>query len=584
MRRALFIILIFSCLSVCLAGNIGGAVEAIFLKYQSNNTLNDFENAVDSILKLKEYGLEDQIAVLHSAISLLTKSNQYDKAMRFAHFGIGITKFPECDSAHASFLKQIGMIEYYSNNKMKAFESFNLASKFAKEKGILPIEATCYSNIGGILIDQNRINEAENYLKRAIDINTQIGESQVLSNLISKRLLATLYVRKGMHKEANVLFEHITQKVYQLNDTLLICSNLVFHAEQLMLLNSNEKAYLKTKEAMILAKSLKNKQDLYMTMSTHAKALTSLKKYEEASRIRNEMLSLQSEMFAKESQKQLIELETKYKVKNIEQEKVLLENENEFKRIEIERSNSEKSIQRLLFGGILLLITLVAFVYLIWKRNKDKVQQELYKRKELEAIVEAQELERNRVAKELHDGIVQDLTVMKLKVGSIINNTESSHSITDFENSISNAIREVREISYQMMPVVLRTSGLVDAFTELLERSFIPLEISYDFTHFDRKSRFEEKIEIAIYRIGQILINNIIRHSEATNVVIVLRSVPSHILFIVEDNGIGFDSDQIKKGIGLQSINSRVEMINGELNFDSSPGNGTNCQIRVPLK
>jgi signal transduction histidine kinase len=107
--------------------------------------------------------------------------------------------------------------------------------------------------------------------------------------------------------------------------------------------------------------------------------------------------------------------------------------------------------------------------------------------------------------------------------------------------------------------------------------------IQYHFEHFDLEKRFHENVEISLYRIIQELISNIIRHSAATEVSIQLFKNQQKVVLIVEDNGIGFDALQKAEGIGLMNIKSRLNTLNGEVNYTPSPGSGTVATIRIPI-
>jgi signal transduction histidine kinase len=117
----------------------------------------------------------------------------------------------------------------------------------------------------------------------------------------------------------------------------------------------------------------------------------------------------------------------------------------------------------------------------------------------------------------------------------------------------------------------------------LLENSLAYTKIEYSFEHFNIDERLPEKIEVTIYRIVQELINNIIKHSKATEVSVQLFNANNSIILIVEDNGVGFTSDKNKKGIGLLNISSRLDMVNGNVNFEPSPKSGTLITVKIPL-
>ena len=135
------------------------------------------------------------------------------------------------------------------------------------------------------------------------------------------------------------------------------------------------------------------------------------------------------------------------------------------------------------------------------------------------------------------------------------------------------------------MPRILEESGLVNGLEVLLDNSFVNTGVEVGFEHFGvAGKRYEASLEIAIYRSIQELINNIIKHSKATKVNVQLFPAQDSLVLIVEDNGIGFKTDQAnKKGTGLLNIQSRISTLNGELRIEPGPKKGTVATLRAPL-
>jgi signal transduction histidine kinase len=165
---------------------------------------------------------------------------------------------------------------------------------------------------------------------------------------------------------------------------------------------------------------------------------------------------------------------------------------------------------------------------------------------------------------------------------------ESSSIKEELNKSIvhlENANKDIRSISHQMMPVALEESGLIVALEEMFANSLHFSKISYEYQLLgvNKSERFDPKIEVTIYRVAQELTNNIIKHSNANNVVAQLRKTKSHVIFHVEDDGIGMDHHEMKDGIGMHNIRSRTENVNGDIHFESE-GKGTMVDLRIPLK
>lgn len=288
---------------------------------------------------------------------------------------------------------------------------------------------------------------------------------------------------------------------------------------------------------------------------------------------------LYDSIMANVSKRKMEELETKYQTEK--KEKELLQTRTEKVEAELQLSKT-RTWTFVLLGGLAILVFLG---FAIFQLNKRKHQLAIANQKEqnLQAILFAEEKERSRIAKELHDGVVQQIGSVILKTRALFNkykidkNDESQKVLETLENSN----KDIRNISHQMMPRALSELGLISAIDDLLKGSLDYANINYSFEHFNLKERLSEKIEITLYRITQELINNIIKHSKATSVSVQLINSDENILLIIEDDGVGIDASKTKKGIGFNNIKSRLAMINGEANFDKSPEKGTLVTVKI---
>jgi signal transduction histidine kinase len=205
----------------------------------------------------------------------------------------------------------------------------------------------------------------------------------------------------------------------------------------------------------------------------------------------------------------------------------------------------------------------------------------------LTEIINTEEKERNRIAKDLHDGIVQDITSLKFMLNAIQAEapTKLHPSLSQLNEEIDKISSEVRELSYQMMPITLKELGLLKALEEMMNRNLNHNKIDFEFNALGfSDERLPEKIEVTVYRICQELINNTLKHSSATSVSLLVQLHQNMLQLTFEDDGVGFDVENVKKGIGLDSLTSRIAWIKGSLEFDSSEiTKGTTAFIRIPL-
>jgi len=216
-----------------------------------------------------------------------------------------------------------------------------------------------------------------------------------------------------------------------------------------------------------------------------------------------------------------------------------------------------------------------------------KVQEELEKEriKNLKAIMIGQELERKRVASELHDGLGQTLTAAKLSLGALLQNEdyeeELKSKIRIIKQFIDLSVVESRRISLSMMPLELESHGLMVSIEKILNKLTTSLNIKTEFIKeegFDVGSEENAKI---VYRIIQEAINNAVKHGAPSRISVSFKKNKDKKIIVVSDNGKGFDYTKVIKGLGLVNMSQRASSVNGNIEFNSEKGKGT--EIRITL-
>jgi signal transduction histidine kinase len=251
-------------------------------------------------------------------------------------------------------------------------------------------------------------------------------------------------------------------------------------------------------------------------------------------------------------------------------------------------TNSYNPIQWefVIFFEIVVLAIAMAHKYFIVISDNSNYQKVIIQQKEegMIAVLSAHEEERDRIAKDLHDGVVQQIGSVLLRARNVFSESNLMHKKESQEllQSLENSNEDLRTISHQMMPRTLKEFGLVSAIDDLLNKSLSFSNVNFVFEHFNIQSRIEKKHEIVLFRILQELVNNIIKHSEATKVNVQLFKAKDAIILLVEDNGKGFDVSKTTDGIGVRNIFSRIESVKGVVNFESNRNKGTLVTVKIP--
>ena len=218
------------------------------------------------------------------------------------------------------------------------------------------------------------------------------------------------------------------------------------------------------------------------------------------------------------------------------------------------------------------------------------LHEEILKQQQMasKAVIAAEEMERQRIARDLHDGIGQLFSTVKMNLSGIadrINITEESERVLMAKtlSLVDESCREVRAISHQMMPNVLLKLGLHMAVKDFIDKiDAASLKVTLE--TFGLNESIDPNVEIVLYRVIQESVNNVIRHARASTLYIQLDKDAESITVTIEDNGTGFDTTKSRDGIGLKSIKARVAFLNGKVDYDSAPGKGTLVAVYIPYK
>jgi signal transduction histidine kinase len=244
-----------------------------------------------------------------------------------------------------------------------------------------------------------------------------------------------------------------------------------------------------------------------------------------------------------------------------------------------------KQLMIIIISVSLLIVLLAVYLYLRKRRAlKHQLILSALKNEGFKAVIAATEEERKRIAKDLHDGVVQQMAAVKLTLANVVSKLPPDQAIEVIKAKeiAEAAAEETRNLSHQMMPKVLIDVGLVAAMTEVIENTLFTNQVSVDFQQHGLRARYENQVEIAVYRIFQELVNNVVKHSQAKNVDVQLMENGGKLLLIVEDDGLGMASKK-QSGIGLNNIQSRLTTIDGKVDYASGETSGTVATIVIPL-
>jgi signal transduction histidine kinase len=493
--------------------------------------------------------------------------------------------------------------------------------------------ATVYSRLTDLFKRLGQQDKYELYTEKLLDIAKKLNDNFVL--MMAKTLKAEILTQKGRLNEAEKLCEELLILGTKINNQQSLAStygNLGIIAKKRKQFAKSVEMYQKSSEISLkqgltfnYCEALSAMSEIYYELKQYNKGLESARKaieiakeksFEELLRAALQAGSLNAaklgqDKFAYTYLKEYLQLYEKnvdtetrkqiaFAAEKFESEKRVIE----IKQLKAEKQVKDLIIKRrnLLMYGLTGLMILMVFVMLMIYRNiqhrkqiilqqneiKEQKIQELEKEKMLvatRAVMQGEEKERTRLARDLHDSLGGMLSGIKLKLSMAMkgNVILPEDMAVQFENALGlldSTIGELRQVANNLMPESLLKFGLKISLEDFCNRFNEKDKVLVHFQFYGEEKRQETEFEIAIYRIVQELISNAIKHGNASKIDVQLIIDESRICLQVMDNGIGFDRNLIKnKGRGLKNIENRVAALNGNIDIQSTPGKGTETSV-----
>jgi signal transduction histidine kinase len=240
---------------------------------------------------------------------------------------------------------------------------------------------------------------------------------------------------------------------------------------------------------------------------------------------------------------------------------------------------------RIIISVLLVLFSfLLSFILLHRRRLANHLlkEEERYQRLLTEGMIEVQEREREWIGRELHDNVNQVLTTVKLYLETASNQVDNP-LIHRSMQLINSSINEIRNLSHQLSAPTLGTRSLIDSINALIEMIGFSSDLVIMFDHGEYKEQLNMNQKLALYRILQELMKNVVGHAGATKVWITLVQKNKAVILKVRDNGKGFDPAMGGSGIGIKNILSRARIVGGNVNIESAPGKGSFITVVIPV-
>jgi len=534
---------------------------------------------------------------LNSLGSLRTSQSDYNDALNYFIRSQQFIKSIDT-TALASNYNNIAMVHEAIGDNRKALEYFEKALRLHRQTANEKMMGGTLVNIGIIYYNLKEYDKAQTDLTEAIKIMEKLGDNLILS--IACESLGNVYRALTQYSVAHIHYGKSLQLSKTLEDLYGLASVELNIGETYLLQKLYQLSIQHLLRAEKYALTTGSKSIVMNSRRLLAQAFAAIGNHERAYFYQGEYQVLKDSLFNKTKNKQIQELQTKYESDKKDREIVLLNTESELQKSELQ---TERVLRNASVIGVLLIL-ITGLVVIRNYRIKISTAREMTRKTEeinrqqilqfqqekkiavLDAMISGEEKERKRLASEIHDGLSGMIAAIKMQFENLRTDNNNVNKQYDTALAALDATSfEVRRIAHNLMPHILVKYGLIEALSEYINNVRMSSKLNIVFTHTGFNNRLNSQAELSLYRSIQELINNVIKHAQASEVLLQLNLINGLILATIEDNGIGFETDKLNEGngIGLSNIKSRIEYLGGKFMIHSEKGKGSSFNIELDV-
>lgn len=567
------------------------AGDKVHMAFALNNEGNvqielaDYPKALDlykEALELRQ-SIKDSagIAMSFNNIGFIYKDiGDYENAL--SNFFYALREYEKIgdEKAVAKTHNYIGIVFGRKKEPEKAIEHLNKAIELQIKTGDLNELAISRQAVASMYMKQGKLDEALVEIREALSIYESRSDKRQLAMV--NQDYADIYMLRQQYDSALVYYQRASDANASIGNRRNMAAPLIGMADAQTKLRQYQQAKATLDSVHAILNQTDRKDDRRRYYEVAAGYHASIGNYQQAFELQQQLTGLKDSLLNEENVKAMTDMSVKYQTEKKEQA-ILLQ------KAELQRKN-------IIIWSVAGLFILAAALGISWYRRyrlkqQARLQQEILRQQELatKAVLKAEEDERQRIARDLHDGVGQMMSAAKMNLSAFESampavSPEQTLSLEKIIGLVDESCREIRAVSHNMMPNALLKNSLASAvrdFIDKIDKRALKIDIYTE----GLDQRLDSNVETVLYRVIQECVNNVIKHSGASRLDISITRDADGISATVEDNGKGFDTNDRKKfeGIGLKNIQTRIAYLKGTVDFDSAVGRGTLVAIHVPL-
>jgi signal transduction histidine kinase len=493
-------------------------------------------------------------------------------------------------------LLAVGKMHYYLQQRRTAFSWFATGLQRARHWRIDSVQIKALMNLGAICTEYNQPDSALLFFERATILLRSPShrlsakrKAWLLTNLYCT-MSETWYKFKGNKRMAYRCVDEAERASRISNEYLALASTLIKRGQYNMLDGDCRTAEKLFRQALVLNRKAHATEEILYAMVLIADANSRCGKARAAFLLMRERQGIRDSIFKASTADNAARYAILYETERKDKANKLLAKEAQLSRLRLENEVKTRKIVLIASGcGLLLVLAGFLTAYHRYRRKKDAEMSRQLAAEQLlrfRAVIEGEERERVRVAREMHDGIGYLLSAARLNLSVVTPGTDDETvAVGNSMSLLDDAVQEVRTISHNLMPASLTELGLVPALRELCRKITEAGGVRATLESAGTPRGMDRTSEIALYRVVQEVVGNMLRHAQATAIQIYFCWEADRISLTLSDNGVGFDTRLVTRssGIGWKNVYSRVAMLHGTVSVESASGMGSTICIQIPL-
>ncbi|RTQ49137.1 tetratricopeptide repeat protein [Hymenobacter gummosus] len=523
--------------------------------------------------------------------SRYSELGRYEDAMRYLVRSLRLRQAAADSGGIADSYLMMGQLYLMQRNYPAAQAAYEQALARWQRLGVRAFVVDAINHLAIIHRDQGRYARAESYLQQGLNTLGAGGDSAATAGLLVS--LGVLHQKQGewaaslpplLRAEQLVVRDKLTNP--QFDADVLACIGTSY-----VMVDQEPRAQRYLQRALRVARQSKIREEEVDALTGLALLAARRRDFAGAYQYQRQLSLINDTLRSEAAARSVTEMQAKYDAEQKDARNRIQALQLREQALLVRKRNAQ-----LLAAGAALLLALVGG-WSLYKRRALRQQlaleqqRQLLERQRAAAVLEAEENERRRIGSDLHDGLGQLLSAAKLNLHAL--DQQLGPRLNGHRELLANAVavvdesfREVRGISHNLMPNALLRRGLVAAVRDFLDKlpSTGGLRIEVQAFGLDA-TQLPPTTESVLFRVIQELVQNIIKHAQATDVTIQLVRSDDELTVTVEDNGVGFSPQALgpEAGIGLRNVETRMAYLGGQAHFDAAPGRGTTVTLEVPL-